>query len=109
MPGPGRFTLILVNTTQPMTGDACNVAGEAASRIGRAWVYYNRLEAMTKHLPADAPVILGRVMAHEVGHLLLPPNSHSRVGIMRPHVDFSQTGVHTFTSDQVQAMRRLLR
>ncbi len=109
MPGPGRVTLILVNTTQPMTGDPGGVAGQAASQIGRAYVYCNRLEAMTKHLPADAPVILGRVMAHEVGHLLLPPNSHSRVGIMRPHVDFSQAGFHTFTSDQFQAMNRLLR
>ena len=109
MPGPGRVMLILVNTTQPATGDAGDIVGEAALQVGRAYVYCNRLEAMTRHSPADAPVILGRVMAHEVGHLLLPPNSHSRVGIMRPYVDFSQASFHSFTRDQVQAMHRFLR
>jgi len=53
---------------------------------------------------ARANIILGRVMAHEVGHLLLPPNSHSPIGIMRAHVDFSQVGVNTFTNDQVSIL-----
>jgi hypothetical protein len=33
--------------------------------------------------------ILGRVAAHEVAHLLLGSNSHSRVGLMRPYWDIA--------------------
>jgi hypothetical protein len=32
----------------------------------------------------DAGQLLGRVMAHEIGHLLLGPHAHSRDGLMRP-------------------------
>ena len=34
---------------------------------------------------ALADVLLGRAMAHEIGHLLLGANSHSLNGIMRGH------------------------
>ena len=33
--------------------------------------------------------LLGVVMAHEIGHLLLPPDSHSR-GVMAAKIDFSR-------------------
>jgi hypothetical protein len=108
MPAPGQFTLILVNATAAGNSNGGDVAGEAVRQTSRAYVYCNRLDAMTKHLTVDANVVLGRVMAHEIGHLLLPPNSHSRIGIMRPHVDFDQVGVSTFTNDQVRALRSTL-
>jgi hypothetical protein len=31
--------------------------------------------------------ILAAVIAHELGHLLLPPNAHARTGLMRPYWD----------------------
>jgi hypothetical protein len=33
--------------------------------------------------PLQSPVLLGHLMAHELGHLLLASNAHSRQGIMR--------------------------
>jgi hypothetical protein len=105
MPRPGQLTLILLKGNAQATSEPGDVAGEAVRQTSRAYVYCNRLDAVTKHLPVDANVILGRVMAHEVGHLLLPPNSHTRIGIMRPHVDFEQVGVNTFSHDQAQALR----
>jgi len=105
MPRPGQLTLILLaHNAQPASGGG-DVAGEAVRAAARAYVYRDRLDAVTKHTTVDANVILGRVMAHEIGHLLLAANSHSRVGIMRPHVDFAQVGVNVFTRDQVQALR----
>ena len=109
MPRPGQLTLILLKENAQPASERGDVAGEAVRQTSRAYVYCNRLDMVTKHLPVDANVILGRVMAHETGHLLLPPNSHSRIGIMRPHVDFAQVGVNTFTSDQVQALRSAIR
>jgi hypothetical protein len=34
---------------------------------------------------ANSADVLGLVMAHELGHLLLPFDSHSSTGLMRPH------------------------
>jgi hypothetical protein len=111
VPGFVPLTLILVNPTEPSVADSDpdeHVGGEALPLAGRAYVYPNRLAAAANKQTVDGRVILGRVMAHELGHLLLPPNSHSRVGIMRPDVDFSQVGIHAFTADQAQAIRRAL-
>jgi hypothetical protein len=108
MPGPGRLTLFLVkDNAEP--GTRGDVAGQANRETARAYVYCNRLEVVTKHLPVDANVVLGRVMAHEIGHLLLPSNSHSRIGIMRPQMDFSQLDVGRFTTDQVDQLHAAIR
>jgi hypothetical protein len=102
----GQLTLILLQHNAQPTSERGDVAGQAFREASRAYVYCDRIDMMTKHLTVDANLILGRVMAHEVGHLLLPPNSHSSIGIMRPEVDFSQVGVNTFTKEQVHALRR---
>jgi hypothetical protein len=105
MPQPGRLTLfVLKDEAHP--GARGDVAGQAVRETSRAYVYRNRLEAMTDHLPVDANATLGRVMAHEIGHLLLPPNSHSRVGIMRAQMDFSQSETAAFTQGQARQLRR---
>ena len=71
--------------------------GEAISPAGLAWVYWDRVEDLVEGLkPKTYPSaavertvtrglqvkILGRVIAHELGHLLLPFDSHSPTGIM---------------------------
>jgi len=49
--------------------------------------------------------ILGSVLAHEIGHLLLGPNAHAREGIMQPHWETEQLrsmarGQMRFTREQ---------
>jgi hypothetical protein len=46
-----------------------------------AYVYADRARLLAEQSEFD--VILGRVIAHELGHLLLGNNSHSAVGIMK--------------------------
>ena len=102
------LTLILVNATGPsgvIVPEDRDVAGAASRLTRRAYVFPDRLTAASRNRQTDAPVVLGRVMAHEIGHLLLPANSHSRLGIMRPHVDFSQVSVHCFAADQARTIR----
>ena len=58
----------------------------------------------------DAAIILGHAMAHELGHLLLGTNSHSRDGLMRAHWepgDLAQAakGNLLFSSEQSTRMR----
>jgi hypothetical protein len=48
-----------------------------------ATIYVNRVEDSARHAGADLGLLLGRVMAHEVGHLILHTNEHGAQGLMR--------------------------
>ena len=54
------------------------------------WIFYPRITAYSAKLGLDASQLLGYVMAHEMGHLLLPYGAHSVTGLMRPDWDRSQ-------------------
>lgn len=51
------------------------------------YIFYHRVEELVQKqwLLEYTPRILGLAMAHEIGHLLLPSNSHTETGIMRAH------------------------
>ena len=57
--------------------DASQHAGSLAT------VYEDRVRALAAGVEVDSGVLLGRVMAHEIGHMLLGTTSHPRVGLMR--------------------------
>ena len=67
-----------------------------------AFAFYDRIQLYSAKLGLDAPQMLGHVMAHELGHLLLPHGAHSITGLMRGAWDDTQAnqaamGVLTFT------------
>ena len=47
-----------------------------------AFIFYDRVVTQRTHTRL-LPIILGRVMAHEITHLLLPQRDHSDLGLMR--------------------------
>lgn len=58
----------------------------------------------------EAPIILGCVIAHEVGHLLLGTNSHSGSGVMqqrweRRQIRQAMTGTLLFTPEQAKLIQ----
>ena len=81
-------------------------------------VYYEKIwrRAHRDNADAELPVMLGCVMAHELGHLLLRAPGHSAKGIMQPQwgsVQIRQalTGRLRFTeqeSTRIQSQARLL-
>jgi hypothetical protein len=48
-----------------------------------ATVYSDRVAARSRRAGVDAAELLGRVIAHEIGHLLLGTNRHGSRGLMR--------------------------
>ena len=48
-----------------------------------ASVFYHRVQALSDALGYSRAAMLGDVMAHEIGHLLLRTSAHSAFGIMR--------------------------
>lgn len=77
-----------------------------------ATVSYEHIErrALRDNLLSDLPIILGCVIAHELGHLLLRDPSHSATGIMQPQWGQDQlhqalTGGLRFTTQQANLIR----
>jgi hypothetical protein len=77
-----------------------------------ASVYYDYAAhfARSDNAEFEIPIILGCVIAHEVGHLLLGSNSHSGSGIMQGHWERGQirhavTGTLLFTPEQAKLIQ----
>jgi hypothetical protein len=73
-----------------------------------AYVFYSRLPIFNV---GNDDEIMGLVIAHEIGHLLLPHGSHSDTGIMRGQWDFRELRrvslrALAFTPFQAQEIRR---
>ena len=48
-----------------------------------ATVYVDRVRHLARNLEIDHSILLGRTMAHEIGHLLLATSTHGTSGLMR--------------------------
>ena len=92
-----------------------DVFGFAISPI-LASVYYDfadRLD-LTVYTEFNTRIVLGCVIAHELGHLLLGTNSHSRAGIMQSpwkpkQVRKAMMGTLLFTAEQAKLMQANVR
>jgi hypothetical protein len=76
-----------------------------------ATVYYEAVRhAKSDGADFDIPIILGCVIVHEIGHLLLGLNSHSGSGVMKPRWERKQfrqamTGILLFTPEQAKRIQ----
>ena len=75
-----------------------------------ASVFFHRVEQLAAETETAEDVILGHMLAHEAGHLLLGVGSHSKRGIM--HIPWreddlkrAKIGGLTFTPKQARAMQ----
>jgi hypothetical protein len=78
-----------------------------------AFVVYARTQKSAGVWGAPEHVVLGRTIAHELGHLLLGENSHSRNGLMQPrfgpqHLAL-ESGQFLFNPKQAAHLRKLSR
>ena len=83
----------------------------AAGGSVMATVYLNRVVRTSKAAGLDAGVLLGRVAAHELGHLMIGTRKHPRHGLMRPHWTLSEIRQNRaadwmFTAGDAAAMRQ---
>jgi hypothetical protein len=65
-------------------------------------LFYDRIAALNVGTTRTIPSLLGDVIAHELGHLMLPLPGHSADGIMRPEVETKSWHVKTFTKPQAR-------
>jgi len=108
--------------SQTWAEDAMGLAAGRGPDRTQIYVFYSKLQPFVRALingqvdtiNSDAypsgPVIMGHVIAHELGHILLNLESHSPTGVMRAdwnHKDLNDAarGLLNFTPQQAQAIR----
>jgi hypothetical protein len=115
MPQAPRYLVVRV-VSKPMSRMSRNpgVLGTAASSRDNgattASLFYERIANECGRFGVDAPLLLGHVMAHEMGHLLLPPGAHTAAGLMKAGWDMHQSvlasaGKLTFAPNQASLIR----
>jgi hypothetical protein len=84
---------------------------DAASGTGvLATIYLNRVEWLASAAEGDAATLLGRAIAHELGHLLLATTAHGETGLMRAvwsrdEIRRARRADWAFTDTEIAAMR----
>ena len=73
-------------------------------------VIYERIRRIARRRHVASGLLLGYVIAHELGHLLLPAHSHSSSGLMRPDLDMELAAMKKlrFTDDQIALIQERL-
>jgi hypothetical protein len=113
--GPTDLTIILLTAAMAERRQVPpSIAGYAAVTPGEAgrvaFVIYDRVREIAQRADADVVYVMGTVIAHELGHLLLPSGAHSDAGLMRRHwdaADFKRPDLH-FSSAQATTIRQTI-
>jgi hypothetical protein len=111
---PAPLELLLVvrdgtpcQETSPTLGEAL-VVRDGSGIV--ATVFVNCVEWRARSTRTDVAVLLGRVAAHELGHLMMQTTAHARRGLMRPNwtpdeLQRNRLADWEFTAEDVTAMR----
>jgi hypothetical protein len=86
------------------------VVGKAPAGGRTVTVLYHRLEDVWGGRSTPAAFLLGNVIAHEIGHVVLPTGTHSPIGLMVPEMNISVATARPlfFTPEQSQIIRSTL-
>jgi hypothetical protein len=115
MPRGPSDLLLVVRAGVPCHQDISATLGAAlVARQARgvlATVHVNCVASLATTARADVAVLLGRVAAHELGHLMMRTSAHARRGLMRPNwtpdeVRRNLPADWAFTAGDIAAMRQ---
>lgn len=82
--------------------------GAATQSPRRAYIFYPRIAGHAARTQGAISRLLAGLLAHEIGHVLLPANGHSTSGVMRGTWDGRIVRVPGFTKAQAATIRSLL-
>jgi hypothetical protein len=111
--GPVHFVAVVLSdarTDQFLRGKElpASVLGVAPYQSGRVYLFWDRIARRAWENRVLPQIVMARVLAHEIGHHLLPLQGHSDSGIMRPFVDYRVGEPPAFTPTQAASIRQLL-
>jgi hypothetical protein len=111
MPRDGSLHVSVVILNDPMSAKYnadVNALGQGSHITKHAYIYYPRIVGYAQHTHSSTGRVLAVVMAHELGHVLLPEFSHVRSGLMQPTWQGRIVNVPPFLPAQASTIRELL-
>jgi hypothetical protein len=89
-PAPSELIVRLMNAPEGGSGPGLQTLGysliDTTTGTGTlATLYIDRATRLASGARIDRATVVGRAIAHEIGHLILGTNEHSGAGIMREH------------------------
>lgn len=107
---PVDFNLRILQPRHAMKGEQLGYAAMSPDGGAFITVFIDPAKRKARVAELSNGVLLGHAVAHEIGHLLLGPNSHSSSGIMRPVMRESDEesmarGFLLFSTDQARRMQ----
>jgi len=84
------------------------VLAQANSDARRVYVFWERVGPSVDHQAVGHGDALGLVIAHELGHVLMPARKHSRNGIMQENYHVHRSYVLKFSAEESAAMRAFI-
>ena len=93
---------------QDAMGFAVRDSNDETGPGGMAFVLFDRVENSASSHHVSISRVLGQVIAHELGHLLLPGHRHSERGIMRAAWNLRSGLLEYFTPAQAESIQRRL-
>jgi hypothetical protein len=109
-----HLSLRIVPWSSPLGDSTFGIAFLSEGGVGvYSDVFYPLVEKLHSDFGTGLSRVLGHVMAHEIGHLLLGLRSHSALGVMQSHWQeeaLRRIGMGTllFTAEQARSMRERL-
>jgi hypothetical protein len=113
---PGELVVRIVRSPAPRWSPAGVPLGDAFVDSGArsgvlATIYADRVLLLAAAAGIDGATLLGRAVAHEMGHLLLATSGHARSGLMRPiwsreDLRKGRDADWSFTREEIAAIRR---
>jgi len=82
------------------------VLATASREASLVYVFAERVLEMASKTDGDIGDALGNILAHEIGHVLLPGRGHSSIGIMQAGYEFRNLSARRFTAAQAEMIRR---
>ena len=115
-PDPEHLVMRIVRKASSAADSVFGMAflSEIDGRGAYGDVFFGSVERLHQECGASVGRVLGHVMAHELGHLMLGTKAHTAIGIMQPHWSSEQLraiskGLLVFTPEQATLMRKRLR
>lgn len=111
-PGVSELVLRVVDDGTPDQSTSLGTALVVPHATGLfATLYSGRVTRIANETDTEAAVLLGRVAAHELGHLLMNTTGHGRRGLMRPtwtrrEIARNRAEDWAFTTADMAAMRQ---
>jgi hypothetical protein len=107
--GALHLDVIILDTVMTARMQPAPMAFGKASHVARrAFIYSTRVIDHAIETRSDPRWVLGLVLAHEVGHMLLPVYSHSPSGLMRADWEGRLTTIPDFLPAQAAEIRAQL-